>query len=341
MKKITFLFSILVASATIKAQTVVALKHAGVSTFYNGINGLTAAYTASANGDTIYLPGGFFTPPNTIDKELVIYGAGHYPDSTLATEKTIFTAGFYIGENADNAFIEGIQINGDITFHHNQSANNVVIKRCNLNTINYQGDYTTNPCVNNLIIQNVINGWIYGTNAQSLLITNNIIAGKFTDMNTNVIQNNILFADFYNGYPYYSSGSMYNMNNTTIKNNIIFNQDANLIGGTGNIVKNNIFKTNWVVGANISTGNHMSVDFSTLLVNQTGNSFNYTHNYHLQNPATYVGEDATEIGIYGGVWGYKAGAVPENPHIITKSISPQTNTNGEININIKVAAQGN
>lgn len=339
MKKITLLFSILAAVATTKAQSLVALKHAGVSTFYNGINGFTAAYTAAVNGDTINLPGGFFNVPATIDKQLTIYGAGHYPDSTLATEKTILTAGFYINENADNLFIEGMQINGDLNFSSNHSANNVTIKRCNLNSINYQGDYVTNPCINNLIIQCVVNGWIYGTNAQSLLVTNNIIAGKLQDMNSNVIQNNIFFADFYNGWPYYNNTSMHNMNNSTIKNNIIFNTEVTVMSGTGNTVKNNIFKINWNVGANISTANHMSVDFSTLFVNQTGNSFNYTHNYHLVNPASFVGDDAKVIGIYGSFWGYKAGSVPSNPHIISKSISPQTNTSGELNIDIKVGAQ--
>jgi len=59
----------------------------------------------------------------------------------------------------------------------------------------------------------------------------------------------------------------------------------------------------------------------------------------LQSPSTYIGTDATECGIYGGIFPYKEGAVPYNPHIQQKSISSVTDINGNINVNIKVVAQ--
>ncbi len=338
MKNKLILIIALLATVGLSAQTKVALHHSGAVSFYDGINGFTSAYNNAGNGDTIYLPGGFLNSPGTIDKALTIYGAGHYPDSTLATEKSIVTTGVSIGENADNLYLEGFQVNGDITLSYNASANNLRIVRCRFSTLNYQGDYS-NPCVNNFILNNVIDGWIYGNNAQSLLLSNNIIAGKIVNMNTNVIQNNILLANFYTGYPYYSQQVLISINNSTIKNNVILCSDVNAISGTGNFVKYNAFNSNWITGSNIATGNYLSVDFTSFFVNQTGNSFDYTHNYHLQNPATYLGDDAIEISIYGGTWGYKEGAVPSNPHIISKSISPQTNSNGEININIRVKAQ--
>lgn len=338
MKNKLILVVSLLASMNLFAQTKVALHHSGTATFYDGISGFTSAYTNAVNGDTIYIPGGFFTPQNFIDKSLTIYGAGHYPDSTLATEKSIFTGGFSIGENADNLYLEGVHVSGDIVFSTNQAANNVRIIRCRLNSLNYDGSYV-NPCINNLVLDNVIDGWVYGTNAQSLLLTNNIISGKLTNMNTNVIQNNVLLADFYSGYPYYSSQVLINCNNSTIKNNVILSTDVNTITGTGNFVKYNVFRSAWVTGTNIATGNYLSVDFSTFFVNQSGNNFDYAHNYHLQNAATYVGDDATQVGIYGGSWGYKEGAVPSNPHIISKSISPQTNSSGDLSIDIRVKAQ--
>jgi hypothetical protein len=45
--------------------------------------------------------------------------------------------------------------------------------------------------------------------------------------------------------------------------------------------------------------------------------------------------------MYGGSFPYKAGAVPINPHIVTKIIAPQTDVNGDLNINITVGAQDN
>jgi hypothetical protein len=52
-----------------------------------------------------------------------------------------------------------------------------------------------------------------------------------------------------------------------------------------------------------------------------------------------MGTDATQIGLYGSVFPYKDGAVPINPHIQAKTIAPVTNSIGELNIDIKVAAQ--
>ncbi|HPR32358.1 MAG TPA: hypothetical protein PLK12_09690, partial [Prolixibacteraceae bacterium] len=54
-------------------------------TYYNGTGALVSAYNAAATGDTLYLSGGGFTSPALIEKGLRIIGAGHYPDSTLAT----------------------------------------------------------------------------------------------------------------------------------------------------------------------------------------------------------------------------------------------------------------
>jgi hypothetical protein len=47
------------------------------------------------------------------------------------------------------------------------------------------------------------------------------------------------------------------------------------------------------------------------------------------------------VGIYGGLFPYKEGAVPLNPHISLKNIAPQTDVNGDLNIQLKVNAQDN
>ena len=91
--------------------------------------------------------------------------------------------------------------------------------------------------------------------------------------------------------------------------------------------------------ANSANGNFNNVAPADIFINQNGNSFNYSHNYHLQNPSTYMGTDATQCGIYGGIYPYKEAAIPSNPHIREKIISNITDINGNINVNIKVAAQ--
>jgi hypothetical protein len=340
MKKLLITIFTVVLIPFTHAQSLVALHHNGVATFYNGVNGLVQAYAAAADGDTLYLPGGFLTSPWDFAKSLTVFGAGHYPDSTLATEKTIITSSISFSDNADNFHLEGVQINGDVLFGNNQSVNNVTIKRCRFNTIYYYGDYT-NPCINNLIAQCVINGSFHAINAQSVLVSNNIIAGKLHDFNTNVVQNNVILSNYYSSYPYYSTQSFTNFNNSTIRNNVIFCSDVNAVGGVGNIVKNNVFAIDWDEGSNIASGNYESVDLSTFFVLQSGNVFDYTHNYQLTNSGLYLGEDGTQVGIYGNFLGYKEGAVPVNPHISTKMIAPQTDSNGEIQLQFQINAQDN
>lgn len=336
-KTILFLGIFFSVMSQSQGQSVVALHSASVQMF-TGANPFIDAYNASADGDTIYLPGGYFNVPGTLDKKLLIYGAGHYPDSTTATNKTILTAGFTLGDNADSIHLEGLHITGGIFFATNTSVNYVAIRRNHLTGgIDFSGSGT--PCTNALITQNAIDGEIYGNNAQQLLLTNNIIGGKIRNMTGMVIQNNVLLADYYNGWPYYNSFAMTGMANNLIANNIFLTQETYAVEGTGNSVNNNVFLMTYNPGANSASGNYNNVSQSTIFVNQTGNGFNYAHNYHLQSPATYLGTDATECGIYGGIDPYKEGAVPSNPHIQLKSISSTTNINGDININIKVAAQ--
>ena len=56
---------------------------------------------------------------------------------------------------------------------------------------------------------------------------------------------------------------------------------------------------------------------------------------------TYLGDDGTEVGIYGGLVPFKEGAVPINPHISQKSIQTTTDSNGLLNIYFTVEAQQN
>ena len=338
-KTILFLGTICIMASQSQGQSVVALHSASGVQMFSGVNPFIDAYNASVTGDTVYLPGGFFNVPGTLDKGLLIYGAGHYPDSTTATNKTILTAGFTLGANADSIHMEGLQINGGITFAGSTSVNNVTIKRNHLTAgIDFSGSGV--PCTNTLITQNVIDGEIQGSNAQQLLLTNNIIAGKIRNMTGMVIQNNILLANYYSGSPYYNYISMTGMANNTISNNIFLaTSDTYAVEGTGNFVNNNVFLMAYNPGANSASSNYNNVLQDTIFINQSGNGFSYAHNYHLQSPSTYIGTDATECGIYGGIFPYKEGAVPYNPHIQQKSISSVTDINGNINVNIKVVAQ--
>lgn len=331
--RIFFFFILTLFAVQIMAQKAVLLKKAnGQQQAFYGNQPFLDAYSAASHGDTIYLPGGAFATGD-IDKRLAIYGAGHYPDSTTATGKTIVTGVFVINSNADSLLLEGIEFNGSITI--NPDVNYLVLKRnIFLNVINYP---SAPACSNPRMEGNVFRSHVYLTYAANALLVNNIFERTvYGGKNGDLLRNNIFIN---NGYPI--SACQY----TVFENNIFKNTDdpdfLPVTGSSYNTFSNNVFtfSPNWWLNPNFN--NYINADPTTLFVNQTGNGFNYAHNYHLQSPGTYIGTDATQCGIYGGLFVYKEGAVPVNPHIRQKVIANTTDVNGNLNVNITVAAQNN
>lgn len=330
--RIILLSALWLFALQLQAQKVVMLhKTNGQQQAFYGNQPLIDAYTTASNEDTIYLPGGVFVAPDYFDKRLTIYGAGHYPDSTSATGKTVIANTFTINPNADSFHLEGIECNGNVYIESN--VNYLVLKRNNFQTVSFGPSPVSS---NSRIEANVISGSIDLLNAANVLLMNNIINGQIINAkNGDFIRNNIFL---HVSYPVNACSY------ALFENNIFVVTNPNFLPtytSNYNTFSNNVFTItpNWTLNPN--SNNYINVDASTLFLNQTGNSFSYSHNYHLQNPGTYIGVDAVQCGIYGGLFGYKDGAVPVNPHIRQKTIANTTDVNGLLNVNINVAAQNN
>lgn len=328
---------LLVLTSTVNAQKAALHTASGVQIF-NGSNAFINAHNAASSGDTIYLSGHTFTPPASFDKQLMIFGAGHYVDSTLATGKTFINGNVTLNENADLFYLEGVEITGNFTISNNHSVNNVIIKRCKINgTFNALGDLS-NPTSNLSLIGNVLMNRLNLENIQNSLLSNNIISNTFQGSNGNMISNNIIMGFIWGS----SMDYLFFGSNNTLTNNIILWEGYNAnVNGSGNIFNNNLYvePTPDYGATATSIGNYTGILQTAIFVNQTGNTFDYAHDYHLQAPTTYLGTDGTEVGIYGGTFPYKEGAVPHNPHIQLKNIAPTTNANGDLQIQIQVGAQ--
>ena len=332
MKKALVLSLLFLAALSLIAQQKVALLSNGVTTIFGGAAPFVDAYTAAVDGDTIYLPGATLIPPASIDKTLAIIGAGHYPDSTTATNKTIIPNSINIKENADSLFLSGIEFSGSITFYTNHQVNNVVISRCRINsTINYAGNAAT-PCTYNTINECVV-GNIYLSNATSCIVTNCIISSNVRYGSGNAIYNNVFISTGY------SSHEFMNLSNCFIANNIVANSTYLIYSCNSCTFTYNVWSANPTGGTNTWTNNYNNTTMTGFLVNQTSGSFSYTDDYHMTSPSSYQGTDSTPIGIYGGIYPYKTAAVPLNPHISSQSIPMATDVNGMLNININVNAQ--
>ncbi|MBS2099933.1 right-handed parallel beta-helix repeat-containing protein [Carboxylicivirga linearis] len=336
MKQILLTLMVVVATTYVSAQQIVILQSNGTTTAFDSEQPFIDAYESALDGDTIYLPGAVLTPPSTIDKQLTIYGVGHYPEATIATNKTVINGHVYINENSDNIRIEGVEITGTLLFNNNQKIDSATITRCKLNQVYLQGDGTT-PCVNTTIKNCVITSNITLSNAYNCTFTNNIIATTVVGGIKIALLNNI----FLYSSTSTSSGTIRSVNNSTIANNI-FRRVNNLIQSDceTSTFSNNVFKTTALPGVNTFINNYENVDFASLFVNQGDEStFTYEQDYNLTNTETYLGNDGTQVGIYGGLFPYKEEAIPSNPHISSQSIATSTDENGMLNISITVSAQ--
>lgn len=344
MKKFAFVlfYLIFINISCLFAQKVVMRHSNGVTIPYtSGVNAFVDAYDASVAGDTIYVPGGFFNAVDINKPKLVILGAGHYPDSTQATGQTILTGGFTFMEIADSVSFSGFVINGNVYFAYNNSVDYVLFYRNKVNgDIIFNGDgQRLNSCDYVTVKENIFNA-INGTNALNCIVANNIINSRAENFETSSIVNNIFLGNYYYGWPYYFNYNISHTNICLIQNNIHYQNIGGFPYCNNNTIQNNLYISSPNFGTNTYSGNYTNVPQENIFINHSGNTFDYSYNYHLQNPNTYLGVDGTQVGIYGGIHGpYKEGAVPKNPHIIFKNIAPTTDNNGNLNVIIRVGAQ--
>lgn len=347
MKRKLFLIVATYISLASFGQKLVNLVHNGTSTFYTGNSPVNDAVTAAQSGDTIYIPGGGFTI-NTlnIDKTLSIFGVGYDSDSTLATGNTQLNGSIVLKQGADNSFLQGFYLSGNITFGTNSSdqiVNNVTISRINLSSLYLSYNGSDVSASNNILItENWFRGTVSAGYVSGLVISKNFISQGFVYASNCLFTNNILFGSYCGGGPFSS------VDNCLFQNNYFYVGFGPcccqyFVSGNTNQFLNNAMNINWSFpdGSNTGLSNWFNVTPSSFFVNCPSPSLDMTYDYHLQTPTSYIGTDGFQVGVYGTNENFKDGAVPKNPHVILKNISPQTTPAGDLNVNITVGAQQN
>jgi hypothetical protein len=306
-----------------------------------------SAYSKSLNGDNIYLPGGTFSLGNSLNKRLFIYGAGHSPDSSITTGKTSCSGNINIDVGAAGGSIEGVNLsNGGFTFGttDNTKLNGYTIRRCKAEyVVLYSSIYMpvdstpVNILVTECVLSNIncLSGASSGNFFYKNLIRSQIVHPKFC-----YIKNNTFL---YDGYTLTG-----NMSNCTVENNIFLSGTPiySQTGCTNNYYNNLKLAVNILLlgcppnsgGIEIGTISVPSVtDFFVSFAPNYSN-YPYADNYELSPACTgnNAGTDGTDVGIYGTSSPTPKGWVPSNPHIYFKQIAPQTNSNGQLQIQFKV-----
>lgn len=334
MKKNNFHLVILIVilNLSLNAQKKVALHHAGTTQIFGGIQPLTDAYNAAQSGDTIYVPGGLYTIP-TIAKRIALIGTGYFTDSTNATGRTQIN-GLTIDIGADKSYISGLYITGNIQMNGQSKIDSIKIHRNHITgSIGFYNADINRPenqkSKGILIFENRVS-IISGENASDIRVINNIIFNYVASIKMNGwIRNNTFQANA-------SSINIADVNESLIENNYF------VLGWS--ISYNNTFHSN-ICSFNPTAD--LQNTYVNTYINQSPTSVfvnwqspdSYTVDYHLVNPSAYTANNTSQIGIFGGYYPFKVGGLPNNPHIGSINISTQTNSNGELPVQIRVTSQ--
>ncbi|MDD2635776.1 MAG: hypothetical protein PHW82_09785 [Bacteroidales bacterium] len=351
MKKTIFYFALLLSVNCIIAQSVIVLHSTDTTAVFTGNTAFNDAYTLAENGDTLYLSGGAFTISSDIEKGLKIFGAGVHPDSTSATYITQISGIVNIKNGADGLYFEGIEFSHNVQENFSQVVNNVSFVRCKFNQhLDFGSSGTPSTLRTSYsFIQCVFMSFLTLDGVTNSIITNSIFNQKISLSHSNTF-NNCSF--LYTATNSSTSNRLIYNSNTNIISNCIFHSSSAIslyynyiIDGASNTIHNCIFEhTDPILGSTpIETNNYKGIDLSTVFIELPSNSFSFDDNYHLSTSAeaSYLGNEGTQVGVYGGLFPLKEGFVPQNPHISAKTISSGTDENGLLNVEIEVNAQDN
>lgn len=290
MKKILFSIAMLCCAIAGKSQSDVytaTLQHGNEVKVFYGTGALSEAINAAEDGDAINLSAGNFGGVN-INKAVSVYGAGFEEDEETSTAVTQ-TGGLSI--NSSNVHVEGIYVNGNISF---TAVSNVVVTKCrwsNSDFYNPTSAIEISKCViiGNLNCRNV--------NHQGLRVLNSVLGSlRNVTLDSRIQVDHCIVYDDYSGPLLYTNSLLVNgfvyssaiAENSTVYNCVII----------ANIPANRVVENCYVVPlAEIFTD---------------GENYNYTpeRTYELQHPEEWIGTDGTQCGLYGGEGWSKVPATP-------------------------------
>ena len=357
MKRLLFLAILLGTSLVyVQSQKLIALQNGSKTFFHMKLDTIMAH---AASGDTIYLAGVNYNYGQdfVINKELHIFGVGHYPDSTLATGLTGIQNNVRFVAGSDNSTFSGVYLAGSVYFGTNSSdrtVSNVTISRCSMSgiTLNYTFDASGATVSYITIKENVIRGIVDGGYSSSnVAVEKNIITRflqHFVSAVTCFVKNNV----FLNRNPY-DNYAFRDVSGVLIENNVIMcSNPLNSTLVNQSTFKNNLFTanvdfTNNANGTNTGINNVVNADYNKVFVNfpyvdqysyDFNSAFAYTDDFHLAatSPGKNAGSDGTDIGLYGTATPYKT--IPTNPHVVTSNNADHV-INGKLGVNVSVQAQ--
>lgn len=328
MKRIALLLVLFCLSfAAFPQNQVATLQHNdSITGVYYGPNALVSAYNAADNGDIISLSSGTFNPVNYYSKVLTLRGAGCVLD-TLSNVLPTIIPGIYLA--CDNNIFEGIWFTGDVRVNGSNFVSNITFIKCNINKIyNYYNTVATFTVkyfqFNNCIINDYSTATFSGISLINSIVRFSVYS-QIDISNPTTINNSIIL--FNNEQP---------INNILAYNSIIATSSEHDVSNCTFINCIGIETGETLLFEGQTTSNVMEVnDYSDVFETFDGTIL-YDNIYQLKNDiaTSFLGNDGTEVGIYGGMMPYN----PRATYMIMKrcNVAPRSTVDCKLSVDIEI-----
>ena len=273
------------------------LQHEGNITAFYGPDALANAHAAAAIGDTITLSSGNFNGC-LFTKAITVHGAGCSGDTVSGTSPTkVSTSYIEKGDATIPLVIEGIWFS---FIQYNNGANgsrNICFNKCFIDEFKNNNYSITHKLFNSQFNNCIIKSFKY--HGSGLTFVNSVVSMAYydqLDMNyQNLIYNSIML--FNNGVKATNTMTYNSIIVTTDNNNTTNSTFYNCIGielGNTSLFEGQLNSTN------------MEVTGYENVFEAFNGTVTYDNNYQLKEDiaTTFLGNDGTEVGIYGGMLPY-------------------------------------
>lgn len=312
-------------------QTQVAtLQHNDTISMYYGQNAFVEAYNACADGDIITLSSGTFTKCD-IGKTITLRGAGCVADTATNVSPTIIPG--TITFTSSNVTIEGVQFTGYLECGYSATCmDNLSFIKCNINVIE-NGHFHNNPLTNFQFIDCIINTYKFNGFAGSSII--NCVIG-ITEYNQGDIYNPI---NVYNSVVLFASGL--SITNIVANNSIIASVSGHNVSNCtfNNCIGIKLGDTSILEGQ-ANTSNMEVNDYSDVFETFNG-TVSFDENYNLKDEIinTFLGNDGSQVGIYGGMMPYNPR--PSYMKIKRCNVASRSTIDGKLSVDIEIINEDN
>jgi hypothetical protein len=341
-KTLSLTSAVLLLSTSISAQLQrIVLQGSGAPQVFTDLG---AAVVAAQPGDKLYLSGGTFsvTGDLVVDKPLHFIGAGIGPDSSSVTNTTaISTSGeTQVLTAATGSSFTGIRFSNVMQYGDgsaNYSPTGIVFQRCEF------GSYANLGAGSETSIDECLfRHRLYGNDGIAV-VTRCIFTfgGTATHQPISAFGTGGLTMD----HCTVIQGRVSNSPGAHVSNCIFTREgSAPFWQSNGAVITNNLCVYTALV-SNMTpaaeSGNLLGVPVPEIFISEADQNYDWTDDIHLQPTSAGVNmaADGTDVGTYGTSSPYKPGAVPFNPHFRSATIAPATDVNGDLPVNIRVAAQ--